>query len=97
MTLVYSRKAYTDDTEFAELVESTAHQANSQEHHIKLIKAELPDDMVVTPYYTYEHDGMVIELLQRCQFDSSADAFVATNDTISTVVNILTAINKDNT
>jgi len=95
MTLVYSRKAYTEDTEFAELVESTANQANSQEHHIELIEAKLPDDMVVTPYYTYEHGGMMIEPYQRCQFDSSADAFVATNDTDLKVGDILLAINTE--
>ena len=79
MTYIYSRKAYTDDTEFADIVESTALEATSQQHHTELIQEHYPD-LTIEPYYTYEHGGMLIEPSLRCQFDSSADAFVAYDD-----------------
>ena len=93
MTLIYSRKAYQGDTEFAEVVEATANQADSQAHHTELISEHYPD-LEVIPYYTYEHGGMMIEPTRRCQWDSSADAFVATNDH-DELADYLNAINTD--
>ena len=92
-TLIYSRKAYTEDTEFTEVVESTAAEANNQEHHIELIQAHYPD-LIVEPYYTYEHGGMMIESHKRCEWDSSADAFVAYENE-SNLLDKLLAINED--
>ena len=93
MTLIYSRKAYNKDKEFAKIVESTALEASSQEHHTELIQEYYPN-LIVTPYYTYEHGGMIIESFMRCDFDSSVDAFVATDDEKELKERLLT-INED--
>lgn len=79
MTLIYSRKAYHDDAEFASIVESTAMEANNLEHHIELINKYYPE-LTTVQLWTYEHSGMRIETFQRCSWDSSADAFAATDD-----------------
>lgn len=74
MTYLYSRKAYQEDMEFAEIVESTAEKANNLTHHIQLIQEHYPN-LTVVQLWTFEHSGMSIDTFKRCQWDSSADAF----------------------
>lgn len=93
MTYIYSRKAYHDDEEFAEVVESTSNIANSLEHHMELIQAEYPE-LEVVQLWTYEHSGMSIDQFKRCQWDSSADAFAVTDD-IADLGERLAAINEE--
>ncbi|MBT5492634.1 hypothetical protein HOK00_10570 [bacterium] len=75
-TLIYSRKAYNKDTKFAEIVETTALQARSQEEHADLIQEYYPKHTIEV-LYTYEHGCMAIERTMSCRWDSSADAFAA--------------------
>jgi len=79
MTLIYSRKAYTEDEEFADIVEDTASQANNLAHHKDLIQDEYPK-LKVVQLWTYEHSGISIDTFRRCQWDSSADAFAVTDN-----------------
>lgn len=79
MTLIYSRKGYDQDEEFAEIVLGTAAQADNLEHHMELIQEEYPDLQVVQ-LWTYEHSGMSIDTYRRCRFDSSSDAFGCYSD-----------------
>ena len=93
MTYIYSRKAYNEDEEFADIVESTASEANNLEHHMELIGNEYPD-MYVVQLWTYEHSGMSIDTYRRCSWDSSADAFAVTDD-IDELHEILNEINEE--
>lgn len=93
MTLIYSRKAYNEDAQFAEVVEATANEANNLEHHMDLIQEEYPDLQIIQ-LWTYEHSGMSIDTFKRCTWDSSSDAFAATDD-MNELEIILTAINKE--
>ena len=93
MTHIYSRKAYQDDEEFADIVESTASEANNLLHHMELIQEQYPDLQVVQ-LWTYEHSGMSIDTFKRCQWDSSADAFAVTDD-MNELEQQLDQINED--
>lgn len=93
MTYLYSRKAYQEDMEFAEIVESTAEEANSLTHHIQLIQEHYPN-LTVVQLWTFEHSGMSIDTFKRCQWDSSADAFAVT-DNMEELEERLAIINKD--
>ena len=93
MTHIYSRKAYHDDSTFMEVVESTAQEANNLEHHMDLIQDEYPDLQIVQ-LWTYEHSGMSIDTFKRCTWDSSADAFAATDD-MDELEHVLSVINED--
>lgn len=76
-TLVFSRKAYQEDEEFAKVVLETSKIAVSAVNHLRLIQERYPSYIVV-PLFTFEH-GSVLEIQteKRCNFDSSADAFGA--------------------
>ena len=76
MTHVFSRKAYSKEKRFAEVVWSTFKKASSKEHHMELIQKKFPKHTIV-PLYTFEHGSIQIEKFKRCQFDSSEDAFAA--------------------
>ena len=93
MTYIYSRKAYQDDEEFADIIESTASEANSLAHHMELIQEQYPDLQVVQ-LWTYEHSDMSIDTFKRCQWDSSADAFAVTDD-MNELEQQLDQINED--
>lgn len=75
-TMIYSRKAYRDDTKFAKIVEETAKDAKNLDHHIKLVQKYFPNYTVIE-LYTYEHTGMCIEKFRRCRWDSSLDGMAA--------------------
>jgi len=75
-TLIYSRKAYRQDTKFAQIVEETAKEARSLSHHKELVQKHYPKHTIVE-LYTYEHSGMCIEKFRRCQWDSSLDGMAA--------------------
>jgi hypothetical protein len=75
-TLIYSRKAYRQDSEFAKNVELTSKESHSLEHHKELLQ-ELYPTYTITELYTYEHSGMCIEKFRRCHFDSSLDGMAA--------------------
>lgn len=79
MTYIYSRKAYDGDEEFADVVLSTAAEADNLGHHMRLIGEEYPD-LEVVQLWTYEHSGMSIDQFKRSQWDSSADAFAVTDN-----------------
>ncbi len=93
MTHIYSRKAYQNDKKFAKIVEETSREANNLEHHMELIQEYYPK-LVVIQLWTYEHGGMSIDKFKRCQFDSSADAFAAT-DNPNALNRKLSKINKE--
>ena len=93
MTHIYSRKAYNNDKDFADVVESTASEANSLTHHMELIQEHYPDLQIVQ-LWTYEHSGMSIDTFKRCQWDSSADAFAVT-DNMDELEQQLNQINED--
>ena len=93
MTYIYSRKAYQEDEEFADIVESTANEASNLLHHMELIQEHYPELQVVQ-LWTYEHSGMSIDTFKRCQWDSSADAFAVTDD-MNELEQQLDQINKD--
>lgn len=75
-TLVYSRKAYREDREFAKNVEATSQEARSLEHHKELLQKLYPSYTIIE-LYTYEHSGMCIEKFRRCRWDSSLDGMAA--------------------
>jgi hypothetical protein len=75
-TLIYSRKAYHADEEFARSVLETSKIATSKRHHIALLHQRYPS-YIIKELFTYEHSCLIIEENRRCQFDSSADAFAA--------------------
>ncbi len=75
-TLIYSRKAYNLDANWARDVEATQHTANNLEDHIEKLE-ELYPDYTVEVLYTYEHSGMALERSPSCKYDSSLDGMVA--------------------
>jgi hypothetical protein len=75
-TLIFSKKAYQEDKEFAKSVLETASIARNKSHHIKLLQKIYPS-YIIKELFTYDHSCLIIEENRRCQFDSSADAFAA--------------------
>lgn len=75
-TMVFSKKAYQEDKEFAKAVLETSKIAFSKRHHIMLLQKIYPS-YIITELFTYEHGCLIIEENRRCRFDSSADAFAA--------------------
>ena len=75
-TMIFSKKAYHGDKEFAKSVLETAKIATSKRHHIMLLQKIYPS-YIIKELFTYEHSCLIIEENRRCRFDSSADAFAA--------------------
>ena len=75
-TMVFSKKAYQEDKEFAKSVLETAKIATSKRHHIMLLQKIYPS-YIIKELFTYDHSCLIIEENRRCRFDSSADAFAA--------------------
>jgi len=76
-TLVFSKKAYQEDKEFAKIVMETSYTSKNKKEHLNKIQLYYPNYTVI-PYYTFEHSqALFLEEKPSCNFDSVGDSFVA--------------------